>query len=85
MESAEKPTVDLHQGIASSLNVNPQSLKPEDNQPLEEIQELLKDAGYAAETAVGDESTKVRLVSSKPWMQRWKERASGMVKEQKAA
>lgn len=85
MESAEKPTEDLHQGVASSLSVNPQSLKSEDNQPLDKINEILKDAGYAAETTVGDESTKVRLVSSKPWMQRLKDRVAGMVREQKAA
>ena len=85
MESAEQPIQDLYKGVASSLHVDPQSLKPEDNQPRDKINEILKDAGYVAETALGDESTKVRLVSSKPWMQRWKERVSGMIKEQKAA
>lgn len=85
MESAEQPTEDLHQVVAEKLNVTPQSLKPEDSQPREKINEILKDAGYVAETAIGDESKVVRLVSGKSWSQKLKERVLGMGKEQKAA
>ncbi len=85
MESAEQPTKDLHQGVAKILNMSPQSLEPEDNQPLEKIQESLKDLGYAADAFVGDESKVVRSVSGKSWRQKWKKRVLGMGKAQKAA
>ena len=85
MQPAEKPTEDLHQGVAKILNVTPQSLNPEDNKPLEKIQEVLKTIGYAAVAHTGDESKLVRSASGKSWRQRWKERNLGMGEEQKAA
>lgn len=85
MESADQPIQDLHKGVASSLSVNPQSLKPEDHQPLDTINEILKDAGYAAETTVGDESKVIRSASGNSWRQRLQERFLGHTKEQKAA
>lgn len=89
METAEQPTKDLHQSVAKQLGTNPQNLNPEDNGPLVKVQELLKDAGYAAETAVagsiGDELKVIRVDSSEDWIKSRAKRVLDMVKGKKAA
>ena len=90
MQSVGKTTDDLHQGVSTQLNqagikITPQEINPDDQGPLQKIQEVLQDAEYAAESMIGDESKIVRVDSSKGWIRDRAKRVIDMFKNKKAA